>query len=231
MAKQAELPTMEDRSDEVIEQAAESYRRVRNERITLSKREAELYSALIQTMKNQGRDTYSYAGLIVERSSLDKVKVRKEKEDEDEDEPIGDFVEASADETEAPDGETNRAENETNVEEFLGKKKGKKAQRETKQAENETADDFTADRCEECGRIDGAHKQECSKSSALTFPAYLAFAKAQGMKVPAAAARKLELTRSRDDDVRAWLKQDQQEAGAELEETERQVDQGSRPAR
>lgn len=69
----------------------------------------------------------------------------------------------------------------------------------------EEQDGFTAPRCEECGRIDNGHTEECSKSGALRYENYLAFCQAQKMKVPAAAARKLELTRTRDQEVRAWL--------------------------
>ena len=68
-------------------------------------------------------------------------------------------------------------------------------------------DDFTAERCEECGRIDGGHAPTCSKSEALAYPAFLAYCKAKDYRQPASAARKMELTRDPDAEreVRAWL--------------------------
>jgi hypothetical protein len=74
---------------------------------------------------------------------------------------------------------------------------------------SDTADDFTAPRCTECGRIEGAHAETCSQSSKFTYATYLSFARAQKLKNPMSHARKMELTRSRDDEVRAWLESQQ----------------------
>jgi len=89
-AKQDELPGMERRDVPEIEQAADSYRQIRDERCALSKRESEAKAALIQVMKNKGRAYYSYNGLIVQLSNQENVKVKAK--DEDDDEPIGTFV-------------------------------------------------------------------------------------------------------------------------------------------
>lgn len=66
-------------------------------------------------------------------------------------------------------------------------------------------DDFTAARCKECHRIDGAHTTECSQGGAISYQVYLNFCKAQKMKSPTAQARKLELSRERDEEVLAWM--------------------------
>jgi hypothetical protein len=77
------------------------------------------------------------------------------------------------------------------------------------------SDDFTAERCDECGRIDGAHTQECSKSNALSFDDYLAYSKAHYKSNHNSHARKMELTKLNDEQVREW-KQQQQGSGLEL---------------
>lgn len=68
---------------------------------------------------------------------------------------------------------------------------------------------FTADRCDECGRIEGAHAPQCVKASKFTYNTYLEFAKAQKLKNPASPARKMELSCDRDDEVRVWLESQQ----------------------
>jgi hypothetical protein len=96
---------------------------------------------------------------------------------------------------------------------------------ELKDLAEKVDDDFTADQCEECKRIDGAHTAECSKGGALGFPAYLAFAKAQGLKPVNTAARKLQLSKERDAEIRTWLEHqaaagDMTEATADPEEAD-----------
>jgi ParB/RepB/Spo0J family partition protein len=81
---------------------------------------------------------------------------------------------------------------------------------------SQAVDDFTADRCPECGRIDGAHTAECSHSDTPSYPIYLAFCKAQGIQRPAAAARKLELTRERDAEIIAWMAEQNREMAARV---------------
>jgi hypothetical protein len=281
--KQVDLPGMEDRSLTEIEEAAENYREIRNERCALSKREADAKATLIAVMGKNKRSFYAYNGMKIEVSSVDNVKVKTAK-DEGDDEPIGEFVDAPAGRIATngdgsgatADSDDSSSSSEEAARKFLGKKKkidlekagkglgqeqvinparceecktkgGHKATcshyvlgegtpiecEECEQIDGEhivgcanapkinpaaetSHDDFTAERCGECGRIDGAHTQECSKSGALAYPAYLGFCKAQGMKVPAAAARKLELTRARDDEVRAWLEGEGARAGEEL---------------
>src|SRR5262245_6133214 len=87
--KQEELPGMEARDVPEIEQAAENYRKIRDERCELSKRESEAKSALIQVMKNLGRSFYCYGGLKVQLEHVDNVKVKAS--DDEDDEPIGAF--------------------------------------------------------------------------------------------------------------------------------------------
>jgi hypothetical protein len=69
------------------------------------------------------------------------------------------------------------------------------------------ADDFTAPRCEECKAIDGGHTAECSSSSTLSFDDYLRYSQAHYGRNHKSYARKLELSRDHDDQVRAWLAQ------------------------
>lgn len=88
-ANQETLPGMEARDVPEIEQAAENYRKIRDERCELSKRESEAKAALIQVLKNLGRSFYQYNGLKVQLEITDNVKVRAS-EDGDE-EPTGTF--------------------------------------------------------------------------------------------------------------------------------------------
>ncbi len=76
--------------------------------------------------------------------------------------------------------------------------------------QTDQADDFTAERCDECGRIDGAHTPECPKSNALRFEDYLAYAKARYKSNHQSHARKMDLTKMNDEQVREWK---QQQAG------------------
>jgi hypothetical protein len=70
------------------------------------------------------------------------------------------------------------------------------------------ADEFTAEQCEECKRIDGAHTAECSKGGAIEFSTYLAFVKAHDLKPFNTNARKLQLSKERDAEVKAWMEQE-----------------------
>src|SRR5262245_29595004 len=88
-ANQEALPGMERREDPEIEQAADRYREIRDERCALSQREADAKSALIQVMQNKQRSFYSYNGLTVQLSNQPNVKVKAK--DDDDDEPIGNF--------------------------------------------------------------------------------------------------------------------------------------------
>ena len=77
------------------------------------------------------------------------------------------------------------------------------------------ADDFTAPRCEECHRTDGGHSETCSHRNMISFATYLAFAKAQKLRNPNSHARKMELKRDRDEEVREWIEAEQGRPDAE----------------
>jgi len=71
----------------------------------------------------------------------------------------------------------------------------------------EAKDDFTAVRCDECGRIEGGHAPTCSLSGVLTYENYLDYAQANNIKNPKSYARKMDLNRDPETDakVREWL--------------------------
>lgn len=374
-AKQAELPGLEQRDVPEIEQAAEHYRRIRDERCELSKQEAEAKSALIQVMKNLGRSFYQYNGLKVQLEITDNVKVKSS--DSGDEEPIGTFRQpatrkskrqqqgseqvdeaererlhreavanwrrerpASTEEeedidreatagmgsrafrqeepageaedggmpfpTEYPQAEINRMaefcaadrigdEKKSvkicyvdgqphaitgavwksancmqvhawpilplaNVGEENAKTYGQALEEYNRQFDEPDhdyrplsyqdikincgsvknpdwwvmvgpeltfavkkeaqADDFTAPICDECKRIDGAHAQECSKSNSLTRDDYLAYSKAHYKSNHQSHARKMEVSKLNDDQVREW-KQQQAGNGAAPEPTKK----------
>src|SRR5262245_37844224 len=74
---------MERRELPEIEQAADRYRKIRDERCALSKKESEAKSALIQVMMKANRTFYSYNGLTVELSNVENVKVKSSKDEDD----------------------------------------------------------------------------------------------------------------------------------------------------
>jgi hypothetical protein len=79
-------------------------------------------------------------------------------------------------------------------------------------------DDFTAERCDECGRIDGAHTKDCPKNpDRLTFEDYLGYCKTQYKTNAATYARRMELNRDpgQDEFVREWKQR--QQAGSKPE--------------
>lgn len=69
------------------------------------------------------------------------------------------------------------------------------------------ADDFTAPRCDECKMIEGGHAPKCSKSNALHFADYLAYAKAHYKSNHQSHARKMGLSKLKDEEIRAWKQQ------------------------
>jgi hypothetical protein len=72
-------------------------------------------------------------------------------------------------------------------------------------AASDQADDFTAPRCEECGRIDGAHSDTCSQNpNKLEFEDYLHYAEFTNPRGPRTTARKWMLSREIDGPVHAW---------------------------
>lgn len=84
--KQPDLPTMENRDIPEIEQAAEAYRDVRDERCELSKQEATAKQTLITVMKAHKRTVYTRNGLSITLEEIDNVKVKTAKKDDEGDE-------------------------------------------------------------------------------------------------------------------------------------------------
>jgi hypothetical protein len=85
-AKQVDLPGMEDRDIPEIEEAAERYRDVRDDRIALSKDESTAKQALIAVMKAHKRSVYSRNGMSITLEEIDNVKVKTAKKDDEEEE-------------------------------------------------------------------------------------------------------------------------------------------------
>jgi len=310
MGDQEELPGMERRDLPEIEQAADRYRKIRDERCAMSKRESEAKSTLIQVMMNAGRSLYSYNGLTVELSNVENVKVKSNKDD-DYDEPATkrrqqrqqspptDVKIEEQSETEpqavvckcshsASDHEENGAcrwdecdcDGFTPMSEQVNDEDRERLHREAVaswrgeteiieaeekspeaiytcqgcgadcapfdlrvtdglcsrcwtpdadaaddwetrelKAPIEYADSFPAPRCDECGRIDGAHADTCGKRPwALTFEDYLAYAKEAKLKNPNSQARKWMLGREKDAEIIAW-----KQAQVPREMTEREL--------
>src|SRR5262249_54288007 len=72
-------------------------------------------------------------------------------------------------------------------------------------AASDQADDFTAPRCDECGRIDGAHTDTCSQNpNKLEFEDYLHYAEFTNPRGPRTTAREWMLSREMDGPVHAW---------------------------
>lgn len=242
-AIQEELPGLEARDVPEIEQAAEHYRAIRDERCELSKQEAEAKAALIQVMKKLGRSFYSYNGLKVELAIKDDVKV-KSSESED-DEPVGTFTQPrrkrepveQQQQAEAEQAEANREA----VAEFFDDEASPQSAWEgedgfhpgfppgfdPERAEQGLAqvvnlDDFTASRCDKCGRIDGGHTPDCPNNpDSLRFEDYLAYAEAHYKSNHKSHARKMELSKHMDDKVRAWKIEQQAGNGVEAETDEK----------
>jgi hypothetical protein len=84
--KQVDLPGMEDRDIPEIEEAAERYRDVRDERIALSKDESTAKQSLIAVMKAHKRSVYSRNGMSITLEEIDNVKVKTAKKDDEDDE-------------------------------------------------------------------------------------------------------------------------------------------------
>lgn len=83
-AKQTDLPGMENRDIPEIEQAAERYRDVRDDRIALTKDESEAKQALIAVMKKHNRQVYTHNGLSITLEEIDNVKVKSAKKADEE---------------------------------------------------------------------------------------------------------------------------------------------------
>jgi hypothetical protein len=83
-AKQQHLEGMEPPTITEIEGKAEEYVEVRNERMSLLKKEVELQGELAELMKKHKLRNYEYDGQTVEVVNKEKVKVRRKKDDDDE---------------------------------------------------------------------------------------------------------------------------------------------------
>lgn len=82
------------------------------------------------------------------------------------------------------------------------------------------ADEFTAVRCATCGRIDGGHALDCANNpDRLTHEDYVAYSKAHYKNNHQSHARKMELTKLMDDQVREWKAEQQQPADGHEPET------------
>jgi hypothetical protein len=82
-AKQQDLPGMEDRRINELDQAALDYAEGRDERMELTKKEVELKTKLITLMHRYNKKTYKYEDIEIELvPEGEKVKVRIHKEKE-----------------------------------------------------------------------------------------------------------------------------------------------------
>ena len=83
--RQDDLPGMTDREIKAIEEAALDYAEIRDERQSLTTREVELKTKLIELMHANKKTEYEYKNvsvkLIVEKEKV-KVKVRSQDEEE-----------------------------------------------------------------------------------------------------------------------------------------------------
>lgn len=85
-AKQAHLPGMDPPSITEIDEAAEAYVEVRDERMALTESEGERRGLLLELMKKHELSTYEFDGKIVSVLAEEKVKVKKSKVEEGDDE-------------------------------------------------------------------------------------------------------------------------------------------------
>lgn len=84
--RQQQLPEMEDRKVQVLEDKAQEYAEVRDQRIGLSQQEGTLKSELLQLMKAQKREHYHRGPIVIdivhEKENI-KVKVKAGSDEED----------------------------------------------------------------------------------------------------------------------------------------------------
>lgn len=85
--RQQRLPEMEDSQIQVLDDKALQYAEVRDDRMSLSRREVELKSELLDLMKAQKRKTYKHGNIeieIVHEQENIKVKVKSATSEEEE---------------------------------------------------------------------------------------------------------------------------------------------------
>lgn len=81
--RQARLPQMEDPAIEELEDKAEEYADIRDQRMELTPIESKLNDELLTLMKKHGKTTYKHAGIdckIVVESEKVRVKIKKDKD-------------------------------------------------------------------------------------------------------------------------------------------------------
>lgn len=106
--RQADLPGTEDRAIKPLEDGAEAYADIRDQRMQLSKDESSLKQSLIRLMKRHGKTHYKRNGVSIDLiTESETVRVRfKKPGDEDADLPPGEEGDEQdeGDEGEAGDG-------------------------------------------------------------------------------------------------------------------------------
>jgi len=108
-----------------------------------------------------------------------------------------------------PDDEIEAMQEEFNVCDECGVENGHEESC-SRRATLETEDNFTAPRCDECKRTDGAHTKECSKNpDRLTPDDYLKYAQANYKTNHQSHARKMSVTGLMDNQIREWKQQQQ----------------------
>jgi len=80
MPRQPELPGTEDRAIAALEDAAQTYAEIRDQRMALNQRESELKSKLITLMHEHKKTVYQRHGTtieLIEEAETVKVKIKK----------------------------------------------------------------------------------------------------------------------------------------------------------
>jgi hypothetical protein len=99
--RQQELPGTEDRAIQPLEDAAQDYAAIRDQRIALNAEEIGLKAKLLRLMKHHGKQAYHRDGVSIEIVAEEEtVKVRVKKADDDAARDQGEDI---ADETAEPD--------------------------------------------------------------------------------------------------------------------------------
>lgn len=82
--KSQALPGMSDRAIKPLEDAAQDYARIRDERIELNASEANLKSAVLALMKKHGKTVYQHDGItitVIAEEETVKVRVKRAGDD------------------------------------------------------------------------------------------------------------------------------------------------------
>lgn len=82
--KQKELPGMENRAIQPLQEAAQEYAEIRDERMALGERESTLKTKVIGLMHEHGKTRYAYDGVTITLAAEEtvKVKVKKPKQED-----------------------------------------------------------------------------------------------------------------------------------------------------